>query len=170
MKKMIKKYRNAKGFTLVELLIVIIIIGILAGMMMLSTGSATDKAEATRIVSDMRNVKSAVLMFFADEDVWLVSADNLAAQSIATDIGDSGRSIADYLDSQPAGYFVGKSNGLVYVEYQGAAGGGKLVANNGVAEKLTGMVTTAGLYNDVPTSADTPNYNGEANVFMIVKK
>ena len=32
MKKMIKKYRKAKGFTLVELLIVIIIIGILAGI------------------------------------------------------------------------------------------------------------------------------------------
>ena len=36
--------RKNKAFTLVELLIVIIIIGILAGMMMLSTGSATDKA------------------------------------------------------------------------------------------------------------------------------
>ena len=167
---MIKKYRKAKGFTLVELLIVIIIIGILAGMMMLSTGSATDKAEATRIVSDMRNVKSAVLMFFADEDVWLVSGDTLAAQEISQDIGDSGRSIADYLDSQPAGYYVGKDKGLVYVEYRGANGGGKLVANNGVAEKLTNMTTTAALYSKIPTSGDTPNYNGEADVFMVVKK
>lgn len=49
MKKMIKKYRKAKGFTLIELLIVIVIIGILAGMMMLSTGAATDRAQATKL-------------------------------------------------------------------------------------------------------------------------
>ena len=66
MKKMIKKYRKAKGFTLVELLIVVIIIGILAGMMMLSTGSATDTAHATKLLSDMRNVKAATLMVYVD--------------------------------------------------------------------------------------------------------
>ena len=57
--------RKNKAFTLVELLIVIIIIGILAGMMMLSTGSATDKAEAMKVVNNLRTIKSAVLMYYA---------------------------------------------------------------------------------------------------------
>ena len=77
MKKMLKK--KSKGFTLVELLIVIIIIGILAGMMMLSTGGATAKAEATKIVSDMRNLKAAAVMYYADNSDWtdkIASLDN----------------------------------------------------------------------------------------------
>jgi general secretion pathway protein G len=58
------------GFTLVELLIVIMIIAILAGMMLLATGSATDGAEATKIVNDLRNLKSAALLYYADTLTW----------------------------------------------------------------------------------------------------
>lgn len=72
MKKMLK--RKSKGFTLVELLIVIIIIGILAGMMMLSTGGATAKAEATKILAEMRNIKAAAIMYYADNGEWPVTA------------------------------------------------------------------------------------------------
>ena len=72
MKKMLKK--KSKGFTLVELLIVIIIIGILAGMMMLSPGGATAKAEATKILAEMRNIKAAATMYYADNGEWPVTA------------------------------------------------------------------------------------------------
>lgn len=64
MKKIIKK---RAGFTLVELLIVIIIIGILAGSMMLVAGSGTEKAEAAKIVSNLRSLKAAALLYYADE-------------------------------------------------------------------------------------------------------
>lgn len=55
-----------KGFTLVELLIVIVIIGILAAAMLLSSGSATASAEASNIVNNLRSLKSASVMFYAD--------------------------------------------------------------------------------------------------------
>jgi general secretion pathway protein G len=64
------KKRKARGFTLVELLIVVVIIGVLAGSMLLVFGSTTDKAKATRVMSDMRNLKAAALMMYADKDEW----------------------------------------------------------------------------------------------------
>ena len=68
MNKVYKARRS--GFTLVELLIVTVIIGILAGMMMLTMGTATDGAEASRIVNDLRLVKSAALLYYTENDVW----------------------------------------------------------------------------------------------------
>ncbi len=75
MKKVLKK---RTGFTLVELLIVIIIIGILAGAMLLVAGSGTDKAEATKIVSNLRSLKTAALMYYADNPNESIPGDHLA--------------------------------------------------------------------------------------------
>ena len=65
MKNILKARKS--GFTLVELLIVIIIIAILAGMMMLATGAATDTAEATRVINDLRTAKAAGILIYMDE-------------------------------------------------------------------------------------------------------
>ena len=75
------------GFTLVELLIVIIIIAILAGMLLLATGSATDSADATKIINDLRNLKGATMMYYVDNNVWpaVGTYDESAPESASLD-------------------------------------------------------------------------------------
>lgn len=55
-----------EGFTLVELLIVIVVIGILSAMMMLSSTEAVTSAKASNIVSNLRNLKTAALAYYTD--------------------------------------------------------------------------------------------------------
>ena len=55
-----------KGFTLVELLIVIVVIGVLSAMMMLSSTEAVTSAKAAKIISDMRVMKTAILEWYMD--------------------------------------------------------------------------------------------------------
>ena len=55
-----------EGFTLIELLIVMVVIGILAAMMMFASNEAISTARASNIVSDLRNLKTAVLAWYYD--------------------------------------------------------------------------------------------------------
>lgn len=61
-----KNFSKRKGFTLVELLIVIVVIGVLSAMMMLSSTEAVSSAKASNIISNLRNLKTAVLSWYAD--------------------------------------------------------------------------------------------------------
>ena len=61
-----KNFSNRKGFTLVELLIVIVVIGVLSAMMMLSSTEAVSSAKAADIISNLRNLKTAVVSWYTD--------------------------------------------------------------------------------------------------------
>ena len=58
--------KTRKGFTLVELLIVIAILGVLATMMSLTAADQTPKARAAKIVADFRTIRSGLALYLID--------------------------------------------------------------------------------------------------------
>ena len=157
--------RKRKGFTLVELLIVIVVIGILSAMMMLSSSEAVSSAKATAIVSDLRNIKTAVLAYLAD------NADTKMYETPADKATIPNTDWLPYLngkgDDLPAkdSYWVVAQGGLWYVECNigdqknslTALLKGKELAS--VKKKLAGRAKSVGLLTTHATNS-APYTNG----------
>ena len=65
-----RKSERHFGFTLVEILVVLLIIGILAGMVMLVAVPATDVAVATKIVNNFKVIQKASIICHAEQKTW----------------------------------------------------------------------------------------------------
>lgn len=142
----IERRRRGEGFTLVELLIVIAIIGILAGSVVLVSGGATDKAEATKIVSNLRTMKSAALIYFADKGSWPTQRSD----------------IVTYMDRDPGGSYDIAGLNDYFVVFGPVP--------DRLKDKLNGMASEAGLLGGANSTAsfDVP-YNSHAYVGMKIR-
>jgi general secretion pathway protein G len=141
--------RKAKGFTLVELLIVMVIIGILAGAMLLVMGPGKDKANATKVVSNLRSMKAAALMYYSDNGSW------------PSDVGD----LNTYMDRPVSAdgtivdsYTIEQTSDDVYIKAALDSG-----VSKGLKEKLAEMAEESGLYSD--TGGTVYNSN-DLNVYV----
>ncbi|MEI7498307.1 MAG: prepilin-type N-terminal cleavage/methylation domain-containing protein [Candidatus Falkowbacteria bacterium] len=64
-----------KGFTLIELLVVIAIIGLLATIAVVSLNVARNKSKATKVIGDVRQIRTALEMWYNDKGTYPTSTD-----------------------------------------------------------------------------------------------
>ena len=75
---------NSKGFTLLELMIVVVIIGILASIAIPKFGATKQRAYITAVKSDLRNLVTAEESYYADNVTY---SNTLATSSFNTSAG-----------------------------------------------------------------------------------
>ncbi len=63
--------RNQKGFTLVELMIVVIIVGILAAVAIPMYQGATERAKASEAVAALGTIRGALRVYFAEHGTYV---------------------------------------------------------------------------------------------------
>ena len=144
-----------KGFTLVELLIVIVVIGILSAMMMLSSTEAVTSAKASNIVSNLRNLKTAALAMYID------SMDQFDGGSLADAVTID--NVVKYMnggkDFTETGYSITSNDGW-YLQYTIS---GTTSEKTQIQQKLKGRAASVGLLKDRSTAKDN-TYDGNSNV------
>jgi len=77
---MIKK----KGFTLIELLVVVAIIGLLATLSIVALNTARAKARDARRVADIKQIQTALELYYNDQGVYPGTAASLTPTYMAT--------------------------------------------------------------------------------------
>lgn len=65
---------NKKGFTLIELLVVIAIIGLLSTLAVVALGSARQKARDSKRLSDLKQVQTALELYYTDKNAYPTAA------------------------------------------------------------------------------------------------
>lgn len=130
--------KNKKGFTLVELLVVVAIIGLLSTLAVVALGSARQKARDAKRVSDIKQIQTALELYFSDQNTYPVVA-------AAVTLGD-----ATHLTLSSTNAFAAAAAGTTYM--------GLVPSNptpNGTAYTYTSL-TAAGA---ACTSSPCPNYS-----------
>lgn len=76
-----------RGFTLIELLVVISIIGLLASIVMVSLNSARAKARDARRLADLRQIQTALELYYDKNGQYPISSGCVADDSISPNTG-----------------------------------------------------------------------------------
>ena len=85
---MFKKRLNAKGFTLIELMVVIVILGILAGLIIPRIMGRPEEARRMKARVQMESVETALRLYKLDNGVYPSTDQGLQALVEAPTVGD----------------------------------------------------------------------------------
>ena len=98
--------RKNEAFTLVEILIVVIILGILAAIVIPQFTSAADDAQDSRLASDLQAVRAQIELFKCEHGVYPGAGDNTFEVDLTTITdGIGGESCGPYLQEFPTNPF-----------------------------------------------------------------
>jgi len=86
-----KYLKSSRGFTLIEMLIVVTIIAVLASMILVGMGGARVKTRDARRISDLHNVQNGLELYFSTKGHYPVATtwDALTTELTGADVGVS---------------------------------------------------------------------------------
>jgi len=102
-----------KGFTLIEMLIVITIIALLASLILVGMGGARAKARDARRIADLRSVQNALELYYASNSAY---SDATTWTDLKTDLATVGSSqIPNDPDKTKSYQYCSEDNNLSYI-------------------------------------------------------
>lgn len=118
-----KTNRSNKGFTLVEILIVVVILGILAAIVIPQFSQASSEARASSVKSNLQMVRSQIELYKIQHNETFQfpgdgNLDFVGALTLQTDIdGDAGTDYGPYMQKFPINAIVDKGSVIGEIVY-----------------------------------------------------
>jgi general secretion pathway protein G len=93
------RIRQQEGFTLIEIMVVILILGLLATLVVQSLRGATDKAKHTKAMADIAELKTGLDRYYIDNGSYPTTAQGL--QALVTPPSQNGADPDGYIRRVP---------------------------------------------------------------------
>ncbi|PRX31142.1 type II secretion system protein G (GspG) [Orenia metallireducens] len=120
MNKLRRRMKAEEGFTLIELMIVIAVIGVLAAIAVPKMSGVTGKAKVAQVQADFKAVQSALEMYYAEHQAYPTLAQLTSSDYIGSDL--SGK-LAATKSSTDYGYSVTGTDPQTYtLDFDTASG------------------------------------------------